>query len=389
MATTSTQSNQRTQWIDLDQIAVPENVRELDAEHVENLAGSIALRGQLVPIQVRPAGESYELVAGFHRYAAHQRLGRSQIRAEIRDSEIHVDRAIENIARKQLNPYEEAQALRATLDDGLTDDGAAQALGWPKARVTARRRLLELPDAAQVMVGRGEIPLSAVERLRTIGSVSEEILDVVVAYLAGANPDAAETLVSSPAWVIEAALRSNGDGVWAASLSGVNSEDIRMLKLGKKTEGLYERACALAKQLDAYAYGPSVRFADAELDQARAAGVVLELEGRFPIIVDRGLYRELCKQAVARTVPELEARIAERAEDRKTAQRENAAGRAEDPAAETRREGQRQLRELGRQAHGVNLDLGAGVLGGLSNVDPSDMDVARFFVLGRHRPSTN
>jgi hypothetical protein len=46
------------------------------------------------------------------------------------------------------------------LERGLTEDGAAQALGWPKARVTARVKLLELPEQAQQLTGRGVIPLS-------------------------------------------------------------------------------------------------------------------------------------------------------------------------------------------------------------------------------------
>jgi hypothetical protein len=46
------------------------------------------------------------------------------------------------------------------LDRGLTEDGAAQALGWPKARVTARVKVLELPERAQQLVGDGVIPLS-------------------------------------------------------------------------------------------------------------------------------------------------------------------------------------------------------------------------------------
>src|SRR5215204_7284574 len=57
-------------------------------------------------------------------------------------------RAVENIARKQLNPYEEAKAVRAMLDRGLTETGTAQALGWPKARVSARVKVLELPERA-------------------------------------------------------------------------------------------------------------------------------------------------------------------------------------------------------------------------------------------------
>ena len=63
--------------------------------------------------------------------------------------------------------------MRAMLDRGLTEDGAAQALGWPKARVTARVKLLELPELAQQMIGDGRvIPLSSVEQLRAIGAVS-------------------------------------------------------------------------------------------------------------------------------------------------------------------------------------------------------------------------
>src|SRR5213079_1679604 len=51
------------------------------------------------------------------------------------------------------NPYEEAKAVRAMLDRGLTDDGAAQALGWPKQRVSARVKILELPERAQQLLG--------------------------------------------------------------------------------------------------------------------------------------------------------------------------------------------------------------------------------------------
>jgi ParB-like chromosome segregation protein Spo0J len=40
------------------------------------------------------------------------------------------DRAVENIARKQLNPFEDARAVRAMLDRGLAVQGAADVLGW-------------------------------------------------------------------------------------------------------------------------------------------------------------------------------------------------------------------------------------------------------------------
>jgi hypothetical protein len=130
-----------------------------------------------------------------------------------------------------------------------------------------------------------------------------------------------------------------------------------------------------------------VRFSDQEEDQARAAGVTIEFEHGAPLIVDRSLYRELVKQAIARTVSELEARVADEAAERQ-ASRSARSGEPADPLAEAERDERRQLRVCGEQAHGVNLDLGAGLLSGLSTVDPADMNVARFYVLCRARHST-
>src|SRR4051794_22316007 len=85
--------------------------------------------------------------------------------------------AVENITRKQLNPYEEARAVKAMLDRGLTDQGAADVLGWSINRVAARVKLLALPERAQQMVGAGEIPLSAVDQLVSIGAAAPALLE--------------------------------------------------------------------------------------------------------------------------------------------------------------------------------------------------------------------
>jgi hypothetical protein len=257
------------------------------------------------------------------------------------------------------------------LANGLSEDGAAQALGWPKARVTARMRLLELPETAQRMVGAGEIAPSSVEQLRTIGHISPALLDALIAYLADGNQWAAERLAREPGWVLDAALRDSGSKVFAAHLSRVDSHDVTALRLGKKTDALYEQAVELARQLDRYSYGADIRFAESEVDQARAAGVVIEFERGWPLIVDRAVYRELVKQAIARTVGELEARVADRAAE-KHAQRRATAELPADPGAEAHREEQRAIREIAETAHGANLDLGAGLLTSLSTVDPAD-----------------
>ena len=181
MATTT--SGPGVAMIALSQIRHDRNVRQqLAPSEVEALAQSIALLGQLSPVSVRADGEDgYVLIAGHKRYAALEQLGHAEIRAEIRrDGEAEEsERAAENIVRSQLNPYEEAVAVKAMLDRGLTEAGVAQALGWSPQRVTARVKLLELPEAAQVMIGEGRVALSAVDQLRAIGSVSPPLLDAL------------------------------------------------------------------------------------------------------------------------------------------------------------------------------------------------------------------
>src|SRR3954451_19432855 len=206
------------------------------------------------------------------------------------------------------------------LDRGLTEDGAAQALGWPRARVTARVKVLELPERAQQLIGEGVIHLAAVDQLRAIGDVAPDLLDAVIAYLDDGNAWAAERLMREPGWVLDAALSHSGDSrVFAAYLHSVSAHEIAELRLGTKTEQLYAAAEKLHKQLDRYAYGPpQVRFTDEDVDQARAAGVLIEFERGRPIIVDRPLYRELVKTAIKRTHDDLQTKAETAAKEKKT-----------------------------------------------------------------------
>jgi hypothetical protein len=159
--------------------------------------------------------------------------------------------------------------------------------------------------------------------------------------------------------VLDSALRHGHGKVFAAHLTQVGSHEIGPLRLGKKTERLLDEASNLHKQLDRYAHGtPAIRFIEQEIDQARAAGVVIEFDTAAPVIVDRALYRELAKQAIKRTVEDLRAKAATRAEERKQAANRGAR-RPADPMRDARRERDSQLRELADQAHGANLDLGS------------------------------
>jgi len=271
------------------------------------------------------------------------------------------------------------------FDEGYTPDGAAQALGWSRAKVTARAKILKLPEVGQRLVGTGAIPLSAIDNLLAIATVSPAITQALVDAVA-ADKFAGAQIAGNPGWAIGQALRHAGAAAFGAYLNQVHPGDLPALRLGKRTEALVAKAEQLHKQLDRYAYGPpQIRFADTEVDRARAAGVLIEIERSAPIICDRGLYRELCKQAIARTVDELAAKVAAEG----TGARDASAKPERTPREELDVEHRANLRELSRQAHGVNLDLGAALLNDLAIVAPDDIDVARFFALCGRPHRTN
>ena len=370
----------------LDEIGVRDNVRELDADHVTKLAQSIALRGLLVPLIVRPTDAGYELVAGYHRMAACRKLDLPDAAVVVREKEgSSADSAAENVTRKQLTPLEEAKAVQAMLDEGYTLDGTAQALGWSRQLVTARAKILKLSKAGQQLVGAGEIPVSAIDVLLTIADVSPQIAHAICASV-GAGAVAGSQLVNNAGWAISQALRDGGKDTFGAYLNTIHPNDLKSLRLGKKTDALVAEAEKLHKQVDQYAYGPpTIRFTDADSDQARAAGVLIELDRSAPIITDLALYRELTKQAITRTVEQLRERAAAKAKGKRT----GAAKRERTPREDVDVEHRATLRELTRQAHGTNLDLGAALLTELATVAPDDMDVARFFAFGLLGPETS
>jgi ParB/RepB/Spo0J family partition protein len=200
--TTPTQASVGELRLALDAIAVRDNVRELDTEHVDNLAQSIALRGVLVPLIVRATDDGWELVAGYHRIAACRQLDLPDVPVVVREhAGSSADSAAENVTRKQLTPLEEARAVQAMLDEGYTPDGVAQALGWSRQLVTARAKILRLPAIGQQLVGSGEIPVSAIDTVLAIGAVSPAIAGALCEAIA-TQQIAGSQLVGAPGWAM-------------------------------------------------------------------------------------------------------------------------------------------------------------------------------------------
>jgi len=128
-----------------------------DEEKLTELADSIRAQGVVQPVVVRPVGEGeYELIAGERRWRAAQIAGIDNIPSVVRDvsDEVSVAMAlIENIQREDLNPLEEATALRRLIDDfEMTHQQAADAVGRSRAAVSNLLRLLELMQEVKDMI---------------------------------------------------------------------------------------------------------------------------------------------------------------------------------------------------------------------------------------------
>jgi ParB family chromosome partitioning protein len=125
--------------------------RQFEEEALVALAGSLRERGVLQPVLVRPLpGGTYELIAGERRWRAAQLAGVETIPALVReqdDTESLEIALIENMAREDLNPVEEARACALLVDElGLTREDVGKRVGRSRVAVSNLLRLLDLPD---------------------------------------------------------------------------------------------------------------------------------------------------------------------------------------------------------------------------------------------------
>ncbi|MEE4287769.1 MAG: ParB/RepB/Spo0J family partition protein [Erythrobacter sp.] len=144
---------------------LPGNPRKhFDEDALDELAASIAARGVIQPIIVRPKGDGkYQLVAGERRWRAAQRAQLHEIPALVRDlseREVMALALIENLQREDLNPVEEARAYQRLADEeGMTQAEIARMVEKSRSHVANLQRLLALPDAVLDLVEGGKLSM--------------------------------------------------------------------------------------------------------------------------------------------------------------------------------------------------------------------------------------
>lgn len=134
--------------------------QSFDEESLLALADSIRARGVLQPVLVRPCSDGrYELIAGERRWRAARMADVESIPALIRrhDDAASLEIAlIENMAREDLNPVEEARACVALVEElGLSREEVGLRVGRSRVAVSNLIRLLDLPDEALELLERG------------------------------------------------------------------------------------------------------------------------------------------------------------------------------------------------------------------------------------------
>jgi ParB family transcriptional regulator, chromosome partitioning protein len=136
--------------------------RRFEPEATAGLAASLRHQGVLQPVVVRPRPQGgYELVAGERRWRAAREAGMDTLPAlvrEVDDRDTLLLALVENVARENLSPVEEARAYAALVDEfELSLGDIAERVGRSKSSVSNRLRLLELPEEVLWMLARAEL----------------------------------------------------------------------------------------------------------------------------------------------------------------------------------------------------------------------------------------
>ena len=136
--------------------------KRFDAESISALADSLRTAGVIQPLIVRPLNDGrYEIIAGERRWRAAAEAGLETVPVLLRDEDegARLQTAlIENVAREQLNPVDEARACATLVEDlGLTKEDLGKRLGRSRASLSNLIRLLDLPDEALALLESGEL----------------------------------------------------------------------------------------------------------------------------------------------------------------------------------------------------------------------------------------
>lgn len=135
--------------------------KDFDQEKLQELADSIRQHGVVQPILLRQNGERYVIVAGERRFRAARLAGLEKVPAIVKDldeTQVMEVALIENLQREDLNPIEEAAAIRFLMQQhDLTQEEVSKRLSKSRPAIANSLRLLTLPEPVQAYLRKGKL----------------------------------------------------------------------------------------------------------------------------------------------------------------------------------------------------------------------------------------
>ncbi len=153
----------------------------MDESSLQELAASIRGHGVMQPIVVRPISAGrWEIVAGERRFRAAGLAGLDEVPVvvrEVSDEQALAMALIENLQREDLNPLEQAQAIRRlTAEFGYSHEQAADALGRSRSATTNLLRLLQLAEPVQTMLLAEDLDMGHARALLALDKAEQILL---------------------------------------------------------------------------------------------------------------------------------------------------------------------------------------------------------------------
>jgi ParB/RepB/Spo0J family partition protein len=251
------------------------NVRtHIDQKKLKGLASTVEAIGVRQPIEVRlKENGRFDLVAGERRYLAAQLAGLDEVPITVGEGNAHLSKVIENFQREGLDPIDTARALRMLKGElnlktikQLADRTGMEA-GW----IGDHLRLLNLPKGVQRYFAEGEVPIEGERLLRDIALVSPRIAECICEMAKRQDYKGRQFVIRfGDIFAATAEARFNNK----PTMIPARAVPVSAVAKGKKRDELVERIHAISpyyKPKD-----PTLRFEDAEVDAARAAGCLVE-----------------------------------------------------------------------------------------------------------------
>jgi ParB/RepB/Spo0J family partition protein len=303
-----------TPLLEVDKIEVVEGFNprtHMDPDALARLAGNLSKTDVVQPLTVRPMdGGKFAVIAGHRRLEAAKLAGIKKVPVHVRENGNARAAALsENLHREDLDPIDTARALveLAAELDLPTNKKIAEELDVSDTWVSQHLRLLKLPEGVQRYIAEGHVPVEAERDLRGIAKVSPRIAECICELAKRRKVKSREFVVNFGDLFEAVAQARFEDRPTMIDPAAVRLSDV--IADEKKRRDLGDRH--LAAKPYTHTDNTTLRFGEAEIDAARAAGCLVEHQvdhegwtSTVAFITDTELAGDLAERHIERIVKE-------------------------------------------------------------------------------------